>query len=436
MKQRMSWWPISCVMLLGILAVMLLFSGVGSIGKLNAEYLRWYDTNLYIHESLWIPGSLLVGASAAIAIMISPRCGICDLQPGNKNRLKAMLYQLAAIIVSAFLGHILGCLPLIYGTAQNATGGHLSWESLLVAFSGITTLSSIGFFIGVGIKRYFIAPVVAVACFLLMGTIREPLLRPLALIFPTHQVMGSARFETNPAVAVFSLIFACLIVITGLAALGLKSGTSNPAAQSQHLSIAKTSRFLPALCVVVLGICAFVWRPELLTVDRPVNTSCFNSDGIEVCLHEQNLPARPAIETAIRKLQPLGMSVFLDKISDDAAADYDAPASDEVLLSIIPGPFDSGFYARNLEETMVVQIVDAITSYPCLGVGATDFSDANRTVAKQFLRRSGYNQLAEDVYYLPGTDLEALNDQQFKDFLVSQKQYILTCSLSLESSAE
>lgn len=337
--------------------------------------------------------------------------------------------QLGIIVAFAITGHLLGCTPLLYFTSRYGSGESASWASLLVAFSGVITLVAIGFFTGLAMKRFFIAPLVSVATFALMAIISEPILRPLALLFPVHQVAGSARFETNPAVAVFSLIFACTLLLAGYSALSFPLTGKNPGS-SAHQRNLLLPQIVPIVCVLALVGCAFVWRPELLTVHRPVKTTCFKVQEFQVCLHEQNLPARPSIQKSITRLQKVGISSLLTTISDDAVVERDLPRIGEAFIIVDSGPYDSENVANSLEESIAWQVVSAATTDRCIDKTKTiESHDLNSAIAHELLQRTKYPNLAEHISPEVNSTFAHMNERELNSFLHTQNKLITSCSL-------
>lgn len=429
LKQKLPWWPIPKTILAFVFVMMAVGAFIASISALQADYFLWSKTNRFLHDALWIPGSLLAGASSAIAIMIWPRQGIFQVSSTGKMRSKAAMRQLGIIVTLAFIGHLLGFAPLLYFTSRYGSGGSASWASLLVAFSGVITLVAIGFFTGLAIKRIYIAPLISVATFALMAIISEPMLRPLALLFPVHQVAGSARFETNPAVAVFSLIFACTLLLAGYSVLSFPLAGKNPglSANCRNLLL---PQIVPAVCVLALVGCAFVWRPELLTVHRPVKTSCFKIQELQVCLHEQNLPARPSIQKSITRLQKVGINSLLTTISDDAAVERDLPRNSEAFIIVDSGPYDSENVANSLEESIAWQVVSAATTDRCIDKTKTiESHDLNSAIAHELLQRAKYPNLAEHISPEVNSTFAHMSERELNSFLHTQNRLVTSCSL-------
>ena len=403
LRQKLTWWPIPKTILAFVFVMMAAGAFIASLSALQADYFLWSKTNRLLHDALLIPGSLLAGASSAIAIMIWPRQGIFQVNSTGKMRSKVAMRQLGIIVAFAFTG----------------SGGSASWASLLVAFSGVITLVAIGFFTGLAIKRIYIAPLISVATFALMAIISEPVLRPLALLFPVHQVAGSARFETNPAVAMFSLIFACTLLLAGYSVLSFPLAGKNPGLSANQRNLL-LPQIVPIVCVFALFGCAFVWRPELLTVHRPVKTSCFRIQEIQVCLHEQNLPARASIQKSITRLQKVGISSLLTTISDDAAVERDLPRNGEAFIIVDSGPYDSENVANSLEESIAWQVVSAATTDRCIDKTKTiESHDLNSAIAHELLQSAKYPNLAEHIS----------SERELNSFLHTQNKFITSCSL-------
>lgn len=114
LKQKLTWWPIPKIILVLVFVTMTAGAFIASVSALQADYFLWSKTNRFLHDALWIPGSLLAGASSAIAIMIWPRQGIFQVNSTGKMRSKATMRQLGIIVAFAFTGHLLGCTPLLY----------------------------------------------------------------------------------------------------------------------------------------------------------------------------------------------------------------------------------------------------------------------------------------------------------------------------------
>ncbi len=432
LQHKIAWWPIPRLLFCAIFIGMGLGAFIVLFNDLSMEYFLWSHTNLLVHDSLWIPGAILAGVSSAIAVMINPVNSIFRTYITTYQYAPAFYYPLLGIIVSAFFGYLLGCVPLFYLTARYAIGAGIYLPTLMIVFSGIVLLVSIGFFAGLVVKKYFIAPVVTLGCFAIMGVIAEPFFRPLALIFPVHQVEGSARFVTNPAVAWFSLIFALLFMVAGVLFF---SGRPFNSSQFKIAKIRREQlfRFIPMLGVLMLLVCAFGWRPELLTVRHPVTISCFTVQKIEVCVHEENVPATQSIVRALKKLQKSGLSELVYKISDDAATDYDTPQNGEVMVMIEPGPYDAYDAVSNVEESVAWQVVTAVTTNKCRhNVRTIKAYDANAWLASNFFKHSGYVNLAQ---YAGGvldnakfaTDI--VQNADLRSFVVKNQQNILDCAL-------
>ncbi|MDO5025421.1 MAG: hypothetical protein Q4E03_02755 [Trueperella sp.] len=427
-KQILPWWPTSRLLLLAVFAITMAFSFALSLTTMQGEYFLWSRTNRIIHDSLWISGSVLAGFSAVLAIMIWPQQSILTPRTTEKDPASAVIHQVGAIILASATGHIVGLLPLLYSTTQNAQGGYLSWASLLVAFSGIVTLTSIGFFTGLAVRKYFIAPLIAVLCFAFMGIINSPIFRPLALFFPVHQVSGSARFETNPAVALFSFIFACLVIISGASLFRLFTAQLPARLPAGRILTTAISRYVPAACTIFLIALGFAWRPELLTVHYPVNTSCFTADNIKFCLHEQNLPASASVESATKNLQYAGITPLLATVNDDAAVDYDAPTENEALVIVDPGPYGGYEAVSSVEESLAWQAVSSVITDRCHSA-TFEAHNVNMAIAFEMLTRSNYERLAQYLSSASNATLRAMTDAEFIQFIAANSQRITSCTM-------
>lgn len=70
LRQKLTWWPIPKTILAFVFVMMAAGAFIASLSALQADYFLWSKTNRLLHDALLIPGSLLAGASSAIAIMI------------------------------------------------------------------------------------------------------------------------------------------------------------------------------------------------------------------------------------------------------------------------------------------------------------------------------------------------------------------------------
>ena len=91
LRQKLPWWPIPNVVLAFMFVMMAAGAFIASTPALQADYFLWSKANRFLHDALWIPGSLIAGASSAIAIMIWPRQGIFQVNSTGKMRSQAAM---------------------------------------------------------------------------------------------------------------------------------------------------------------------------------------------------------------------------------------------------------------------------------------------------------------------------------------------------------
>lgn len=388
---RFSGWPGPVWLFLPAMLIMTLGTFTMTSGQLRADYPLWSMVSAAWHESLWIPGSVLATVAALIACSICPRHSTLDNVTRPRSGTIEILRFSGLISMWALLGHALGLVPIHVMAFMYATYGHIDLADIIIGIVGIFFLCSVGFSFGFLTRRHALAPLFGLAMFGIMGLIQEPIFRPLALIFPVRQYIGTTRFETNSLTSLYSIIASLTVALTTVFVVTW--------IRSRRSVFGKWFETL-AWSVVSLGLIAvaFVWRPELVIVDRPVPIDCFMDDQTKVCLHRANLSAKRDVTKAIDSLQGAGLEELMVSVMDYAAVERDYPDAFEVFLDIAPQPRGARALAKTLEEQAAYDIAMQLTLRPCAGNKSANSASRETAFAlsNRLLTLAGYHQLATD----------------------------------------
>ena len=268
-------------------------------GILGSDYVTWSAVAAAWHESLWIPGSVAAGAAAALGAAYFPRAS--PVAAPIRPRVDAGLFLVHGLALAVWLclGHALGLVPVHVAAARQATAGAMAGQDVAVGVAGVTTLALVGFCLGAAVRHWVIAPGVAVLVFAVMGLPSEPLFEPIGLLLPVRQWVSSPRFELNPPTAVFAVVASIAICLLA-ASVAAWAGSGGSVRRQGRPVLACLA------AVVALTLIAFVWRPELSVVDRPVLRVCQQVDGTQVCLHAANQPSMADTVDVVARLRAAG----------------------------------------------------------------------------------------------------------------------------------
>ncbi|WP_422772579.1 hypothetical protein ACN28C_06055 [Plantactinospora sp. WMMC1484] len=396
---------------------------------LGSDYVTWSTVATSWHESLWIPGSLLTGVAAALGATYFPRASpvAAALRPRVDSGL--FLVHGLALAVWLCLGHALGLVPIHLAAARQATAGALAIQDVVVGLAGVTTLAVIGFCVGAAVRHWVIAPAVALLAFAVMGLPHEPIFMPIGLLLPVRQwTPSSPRFETNPATAVFALVASIAICL--LAASLASWAASRGSVRRQGRPTLTWLAVLGALTAI-----AFVWRPALTVVDRPVPRVCQQVDGAEVCLHVANQPAMAGTVEVVARLRAAGLAPMLHQVTDVAVSEHDTPGTGEALVSLDPSPRDRRFLAATIPDQVALQVSEAITLGGCLQPGqATKNYDTATVLYARVLQLAGFEDLAGAFGPAEPSpearELTAMSAEQLGAFVQVNQELIRSCRLS------
>lgn len=371
-------------------ALMAVGSFLANRATAGSDYVTWSAVATAWHESLWVPGSLMAGAAAALGAAYFPKAS--PVGSALRPRVHAGLFLAHGLALAGWLclGHALGLVPIHLAAARQATAGVLAAQDVVVGLAGVTALALIGFCVGAAVRHWVIAPAVAALAFAVMGLPNEPLFMPLGLLLPVRQwTPSSPRFETSPSTAVFTVVASigiCLLVAT-VASWAACRGSVRRQARPLLTWLATVS---------LLALLAFAWRPDLTVVDRPVPRVCEQVGGTEVCLHAANQPAMARTVDVVARLRAAGLAPMLRQVTDVAVADHDLPRAGEVIIRLDPGPRDRRFLAATIPDQVALQVGEAVTLGGCLQADRTIGSqDAASVLYKRVVRLAGFEHLAD-----------------------------------------
>lgn len=409
-------------------ALMAAGSFLATRGTLGSDYVTWSTVADSWHESLWISGSLVAGVAAALGATYFPKGS--PVAAPIRPRVDAGLFLIHGLALAVWLclGHALGLVPVHVAAARQATAGTLALQDVVVGLAGLTTLALIGFCLGAAVRRWVIAPAVAVLAFAVMGLPNEPLFRPIGLLLPVRQWVSTPRFEANPPTAAFAVVASigiCLLVASIAAWAGSRGSVRR---QGRPLLM-----WLAA--VVALTAIAFAWRPELVVLDRPVLRVCQQVDGTEVCLHAANQPAMSRTVDVVARLRAAGLSPILRQVTDIAASDHTIPRTGEALIRLDPRPHDRRLLAATIPDQVAFQVSEAATLGGCLQPDQTpDGHDIATVLFARVLQLAGFEHLAGAFGPAEPSPaarkLTTMNAEQIGTFVRTNQESIRSCRLS------
>jgi hypothetical protein len=409
-------------------AIMAAGSVLATRGILGSDYVTWSAVAGAWHESLWITGSVAAGVAAALGATYFPKAS--PVAAPIRPRVDAGLFLIhgSALAVWLCLGHALGLVPVHVAAARQATAGAMAGQDVVVGLAGLTALALIGFCLGAAVRHWVAAPAVAVLAFAVMSLPNEPLFRPVGLLLPVRQWVSSPRFELNPPTAVFAVVASIGICLLA-ASVAVWAGSRG--------SVRRQGRPLLTWLAVVgaLTLTAFLWRPELSVVDRPVPRVCQQVDDTQVCLHAANQPAMARTVDVVARLRAAGLSPVLQQVTDIAVSDRDIPRTGEAFIRLDPSPRDRRFLAATIPEQVAFQVSEAVTLGGCLQPGQTaDGYDIATVLYARVLQLAGFEELGSAFGPpLPppaARKLITMNAEQVATFVQTNQELIRSCRLS------
>lgn len=395
---------------------------------LKSDYVTWFVVTATWHESLWITGAIAAGGAAALGAAYFPRAS--PVAAPIRPRVNVGLFLIHGLALALWLcmGHALGLTPIHIAAAREATAGALALQDVVIGLSGLTALTVIGFCIGAAVRHWVIAPAVAVLVFVIMGLPQEPLFRPIGLLLPVRQWSSSARFEVNPPTAVFAVVASvgiCLLAASFAAWAGARRTVRR---QGDPL-------FAWLAAVVALVVTAFLWRPELTVVDRPVESVCQDVDDTRVCLHAANQPAMDRTADVVSRLRAAGLSPVLRNVTDVDFSDHDLPRAGEAFVKFDPSPRNRRFAAGTISDQVAFQVTESSTRFGCSPDRGNDDHDIATALYLRILKLAGFEEVAEatvaESSSVVAQPLATMNSEQLTKFVDINQELVRSCRLSL-----
>lgn len=394
----------------------------------GSEYVTRSAVSTSWHESLWITGSLVAGAAAALGAMLFPRAS--PVTAVLRPRVGAGLYLVHGLALALWicLGHAVGLMPIHLAAIRQAGSGMLAPQDVAAGLAGLCALTVLGFGVGAAVRHWVIAPAVAIGTFAVMGLPNEPLFMPIGLLLPMRQwTPSSPRFELNPPTAVFAIIAAIGICLLAAALASWAGSRGSVRRQGRPLLV-----WLAA--VVTLTAIAFAWRPDLTVVDQPVPGVCRQVDATAVCLHAANQPAMARTIDVVTRLRAAGLAPVLRQVTDIALSDHDTPRAGEALIRLDPSPKDRRFVAATISEQVALQVSEALTLTGCIQDGqSSEGYDTATVLYSRILQLAGFDELAGA--FGPADPppaarrLTTMSAEQISAFVETNQELIRSCRL-------
>lgn len=420
-------WPLPGWVFPVVAVVMAGLTFAVNLALLRSEFPLWSEVSIAWHEGVWIPGAVLAMLAMPIGAALSQKAS--PVVPGGRPREGAVLTLGHAVVLGcwAAVGHAVGMVPAVVRAVRGATWGVLGWQDVVVGSVGVVLLAVVGVGAGVVLRQWWWAPVVGFVVFVVMGVPNPPAWRPLGLFMPVAQFEDSTRFELAAGPVVFGVIaMTCLAVaITQLVTWVRRRGA---AYQRPGEAVVWSG------AVLVLGVTAFVWRPELYVVDRPVPRACEQSEGVEVCLHEANEPAREAVTTAATSLAEAGLAPVMRDVTDHDVAETDRPGRGEALVDINTGPFGPRNYTQNVREVAADSIVFWFTTAQCPVNIPIEQGQPSRALWARLMELGGFDRLT--VGQSPGNEAAAgffngMDAEQLTTWVEEHQDEVATCTIKI-----
>lgn len=425
-------WPLPVWVYPGMAVLMAVLTFVVNLSLLRSAFPLWSQVSAAWHESLLIPGAVLAALAAPIGSALSQPAS--PVVPGGRPREGAVLTLGHAVALGAWaaVGHAVGMTPASVRAAGGTTWGVLNWQDVAVGSLGVVLLAVIGFCAGLILRRWLLAPLVGFAVFVALFLPDSPLLRPLGLFSPVRQFQTSTRFEVTLATTVFGAI---AMVCVALAVTHLVTWARRRGAAYQH----PTDALAWTGAVLVLGVTAFLWRPELYTVDRPVPRTCQDADGVQVCLHRADEPVREEVADATTALARAGLDPLMTQVTDYAAAETDQPGPGEAFLDIDPGPFGARQAVQNVRERAVDAIAAQFTVDRCpidtaVYDSKTYVAAPSEALRARVLTLAGFERLNDNFGAPEASAAEffnAMEAPELTDWVQQHQDQVETCTIRL-----
>lgn len=427
-------WPLPVWVYPGMAVLMAALTFVVNLSLLRSAFPLWSQVSAAWHENLLIPGAVLAAFSAPVGAALSQKGS--PVVPGGRPREGAVLTLGHAVALGAWaaLGHAVGMTPASVRAARGATWGGLSWQDVVVGSLGVLLLAVVGFCAGLVLRRWLFAPLVGFGVFVALSLPDSPSLRPLGLFGPVRQFQTSTRFEVTLATTVFGVI---AMVCLALAVAHLVTWARRRGAAYQH----PTDALAWTGAVLVLGVTAFVWRPELYTVDRPVPRTCQDAGGVQVCLHQADEPARVDVTTVTTTLARAGLDPLMTQVTDHAAAETDRTRPGEAFLGIDTGPFGERDGVQNVGEGAADAIAAQLTVDRCpidtevYDAGEVSASTPSEALRARVLTLAGYDQLNAGYYVDPegaaAKFFDAMDAAELTAWVQQHQDQVETCTITL-----
>jgi hypothetical protein len=185
---------------------------------------------------------------------------------------------------------------------------------------------------------------------------------------------------------------------------------------------------------VTLGVVAFVWRPELAVVDRPVPRVCGTTHGVRVCVHQANQPILADTLHVTGRLHAAGLGPLIDTVTDVDAAEWDQPRAGEALIRVDPGPHDPRDFAQNVADQVADQVSAVLTPPACLPHQPVADADLALAVRARLLHVAGFGRVADQTGSPQPTGTTRMvgrfTPHQLRVFIARHAEEIRTCQLT------
>lgn len=409
-------------------AFMAVGSFLATMKVLDSDYVTWFVVTTAWHESLWSTGAIAAGGAAALGAAYFPKASLAAAP--IRPRVNGGLFLIHGLALALWLcmGHALGLTPIHIAAAREATAGALALQGVVIGLSGLTALTVIGFCIGAAVRHWAIAPAVAAFAWAIMYLPYEPLFRPIGLLLPVRQWSSSARFEINPPTAVFAAVASVGICLLAASLAAWAGARRTVRREGKPL-------FVWLAAVVALVVTAFLWRPEMTVVDRPVGSVCQDVDDTRVCLHAANQPAMAQTAEVVSRIRAAGLSPVLRNVTDFDFSDHRLPLAGEALVKFDPSPRHRRFAARTISDQVALHVTESLTRNRCSLDSGNDDIAITDALFFRILKLAGFGELAEVMLGEPSSvvaqPLATMSSEQLTKFVDINQELVHSCRLSL-----
>lgn len=289
-----------------------LFAAITAVSSRQSPgyaYDLWAQASQACHASLGLTGPLLMLWSSLLAASAAGRAWVFS---SSMPRTVGARQYVRVVAITAVLGtaaHGVGLVPRLVFATQTATYGHLYLASVAIVVAWVIIFCATGAIFGVLLSHArWLIPIPILASLLMFAL---PVYAGLewGTLQPNSQWVPHAG--TVPSWAVTAMVVALAIVLV-CACLFLAGFGAPPvlALGRKAVRLPNPGFLVAASTAVALVGAAVAADPPTYVEGPPVVPVCASANDADVCLHPAVVKSYPAVEDAVNRLSPVGMSTY------------------------------------------------------------------------------------------------------------------------------